>query len=279
MFYPLEKDTESKFWHGARHIVHFVGICGSGKTTLSNRLVNRCFAHGIIPKGTIDWDPHVADDLYLTKRAFRRDLDLAMADDPYNIDIQSKIIDHSLQLINQWIDSDVNLVVLDRFIESYDYLSAKDIQKVQSALAASGFTVIQVLLVIGLNISRLDQIAERLQQTRKYRPSQWWNSGPGTIELFAAEEMKCQTTYRLYCETSPFFTAVIDTTQMQWDSYEKAIVNELMLQKRVRSEPWNVSMIEHVSNAYPINGPSARCRMSRPGFNWYATMHSDFYRK
>ena len=266
------RNAETEFWLGARHILHFAGICGAGKTTLSNRIVNRSRAHGGVASGTLDWDPHVPDQHRLTERAFRRDLDLAMIADPANTDIHRQIVDHSLQVIAEWKMSTSNLVVVDRFVESYDYLPPNDVREVQSALAASGFTVSQVLLVVGLYLDRHDGIAVRLRQTKDHRPAQWWESGPGDAELFAAEEVKCQAAYRSYCAASPFRTAVIDTTTMEWEQYEQALIDQMMLDSRMTDRPWTESMMEHAINAHSINGPSSKLGMSRPGFNWFATM-------
>ena len=38
--------AEADLWTGARDILHFVGVCGAGKTTLANKLTARCTSHG-----------------------------------------------------------------------------------------------------------------------------------------------------------------------------------------------------------------------------------------
>jgi thymidylate kinase len=265
-------NSETNYWRNARHILAFTGICGTGKTTLSSKIVNRCRAHGAIASGTVDWDPHVPDHHRLTSRAFRRDLDLAMIADPLNTDIHRQIVDHSLRMIDEWKKLNANLIVVDRFVESYDYLPSTAVRAVQSALKSSGFTVSQVLLTIGLYGDSHARIADRLLQTKDHRPKEWWDSGPGDVEQFAAEEVKCQAAYRTYCAASPFATAVIDTTKMEWDQYEQALVDQMMLDNEITNRPWTESMKRHAINAYPIDAPSSRLGMSRPGFDWFATM-------
>lgn len=267
--------VETAYWRTARHLLHFVGICGAGKTTLSKHMVDRCRAQGGVTIGTLDWDPHVQDESRVADRAFRRDLDLAMIADPADAMIHREIVNHSLQVIENWKASNANLVVVDRFIESYDYLPSAAMCEVQSALKESGFIVSQALLVVGLELDRHENIAMRLQHTKEHRPSQWWTTTPQNITVFAEEEAKYQAAYRAYCAASPFGTAVVDTAGMQWDLYEQAMVDDLMI--RSGTIDWTDSMNQHAINAHSYFSPSSKLGMARPGFSWFAMMPGKAY--
>jgi putative protein kinase ArgK-like GTPase of G3E family len=67
------KLTEHEFWSGARDIVHFVGICGAGKSTMSSRLATRITSHGGKVLGTIDYDPHTPDPVGVKPRRSGRE--------------------------------------------------------------------------------------------------------------------------------------------------------------------------------------------------------------
>jgi adenylate kinase family enzyme len=265
-------NIETQFWHSARHILHFAGICGAGKTTLSNRIASRCHAHGGVASSTLDWDLRVPDQRRLTERAFRRDLDLALIADPTNTAIHRQIVDHSLAVIADWKESKSNLVVVDRFVESYDHLPPDAVREIQGALAESGFRVSQVLLVIGLELNRHDGIAARLQHTKDHRPAQWWDTTPKDLDVFAEDEAQYQEAYRSYCEASPYDTAVVDTTKMDWNQYEQALVDHMMLDSELANHHWTDSMKQHAINAHNYFSPSSKHGMSRPGFKWFATM-------
>jgi ABC-type cobalamin transport system ATPase subunit len=49
---------DENYWGSARHILHFVGICGAGKSTLCARIADHCRGAGAKVIGTIDYDPH-----------------------------------------------------------------------------------------------------------------------------------------------------------------------------------------------------------------------------
>lgn len=267
-----DQAIESQFWSSARVLVLFAGVCGAGKTTLSTRLVERCRSHGGVASGTLDWDPHVPDQHRIPERAFRRDLDLAMITSPTDAEINRQIVDHSLTMIEQWKQSPANLIVVDRFVESYDHLSAEDINEVQLAMAASGFTVIQVLLAIGLETDNARAIAERMRVTKAHRPAEWWATTPGDADVFGADEAMCQANYRRYCANSRFPTAVVDTTTMDWNRIEQALVDELMCADPIANRYWTESMKMHSLNRHGYFSPSSKLGMARPGYKWFAIM-------
>jgi hypothetical protein len=217
--------AESDFWPKARHVIHFMGICGAGKSTLSRRLADRCRRRGGQALGTMDWDPHVADQERVADRAFRRDLDQAMITAPEDVSIHRDIVRHSLDVIEAWRATSANLIVIDRFIESYDHLGDADRRMVQDSLAEAGFTVTQVLLVVGgLRQTHRESVVRRIEHTRRHRPEEWWSTGPATADLWAEEEIRCQCAYLDYCRASPFPTMIVDTTDMDWQLYEDTAV-------------------------------------------------------
>lgn len=251
---------EPQFWPAARHVLHFMGVCGAGKTTLSQRIADRCRRYGGIAVGTVDWDPHTADQDRIAERAFRRDLDQAMSAAPGDTAVHDAVVEHSLSMVDRWRRTQANLIVVDRFIESYDHLEVVARARIQDALAAAGFSVLQVLLVVGgLRVDRPHNMVRRLKDTRQHRPASWWATGPATIEMWAEEEASCQATYRAYCGGSIFRTLVIDSTEMSWRLYEETIAHELVA-------GWSDFQALESEPAVSRHG------ISRSGFPWLGTM-------
>lgn len=253
---------EAAFWANARHILHFIGICGAGKTTLSRRLVERCRAHGGRAASTIDWDPHLPDGECLRERAFRRDLDIALIANPMDKGVHRQIVAHSLDVVDGWRQSNFNLAVVDRFVESYDHLPAEAVLEIQNAMVASGYTVTNILLVVGgLTVDQPSAILPRMLHTQAHRPADWWNSGPATADKWAEEEARCQISYRAYCWESPFETIIVDTTMMYWDWYEGQIARQFFAPSSIhRLEGWSLPRRAN------------RSGMHRPGLDWFGTI-------
>lgn len=227
---------ESMLWPTVRHILHFVGVCGAGKTTLATRLAARCMAHGGKAIGTLDWDPHTADCERQAERAFSREFD-RINNEGNDPDIHTKIVQHSLGLIEAWKRSDANLVLVDRWYESYDNLPAKCVDQIEGALAASGFKVTVVnLLVAGPRAGRtdFDSMCERIAHTRASRPASWWTKGMGTLDEMAHSECAYQESYQDFCRRSPFSGIQIPTNDMDWAAFEKTIVESLKFSARWR---------------------------------------------
>ncbi|WP_207002611.1 hypothetical protein [Trinickia mobilis] len=232
------KITETEFWNSSRDIVHFVGICGAGKSTLSNRLAARIATHGGKVIGTVDYDPHTPDTDRAAERAFSRDLDrrniAAGCTDPA---VHQEIVDHTLATLTRWMDSDANVVLVDRWYESYDLLPADHIKYIEAAISSSGFRVHHVLLLVeGKPLGNEDWvIRDRLLHTKGTRPAEWWSGGPGDLEVFVKEEQAYQEEYGAFLARSPFNSMWVRTTEMEWERYEQDIVQGLIYERWKRA--------------------------------------------
>lgn len=225
------KLTESELWRTSRDIVHFVGICGAGKSTLCGNLARRIEGYGGKVIGTIDYDPHTPDSERAAARAFHRELDqrniAAGCVDP---DVHEAIVKHTLATLTQWVESDANVVLVDRWYESYDLLPSEHISYIEAAIRSSGFRVHHVLLVVANSIFGNDQasIRARLLHTKGTRPASWWETGPGSLELWVQDEQGCQDAYRLFVHRSPFGSLEINTSGMDWSAYGDQIASSLI---------------------------------------------------
>lgn len=234
---PL-KIAEDEFWNSSRDIVHFVGICGAGKSTLSSRLAARIARHGAKVIGTIDYDPHTPDTDRAAERAFSRDLDRRnIAADCADPVVHQAIVDHTLDTLTRWMNSDANVVLVDRWYESYDRLPPEHIQYIEAAISSSGFRVHHVLLLIeDKPLGNEDWvIRDRLLHTKGTRPAEWWSNGPGDIEVFVKEEQAYQEQYGAFLARSPFDSMWVRTTEMEWERYEQDIVQGLTYRRWKRT--------------------------------------------
>lgn len=234
---PLpETLAESAYWPQARDILHFVGICGAGKTTLANRLGRRCASHGGKVIGTIDWCPHTPDVERASERAFSRELDRLNNASGANSSVHQQIMGHSLALIESWKASDANLVLVDRWYESYDHLPRACVEEIEAAIEGSGFLFRHVLLLVegGPNFTPpspgrdVDSIRQRLIHTKAHRPDTWWATGPTSLDAWVQEEYAYQDSYRQFCKKSRFKTFSLNTREMFWDHDEMLIVSDLL---------------------------------------------------
>lgn len=228
------KLSESCLWESSRDIVHFVGICGAGKSTLSARLARRIASHGGKVVGTIDYDPHTPDDARVEERAFSRQLDqLNLAADCADPRIHDAIAEHTVQMIGRWAEADANVVLVDRWYESYDNLPRSHVEYIETAIQSSGFRVRHVFLVIGEGIFDNDYalIEDRMLHTKETRPAEWWANGPGALDAWVRAEQECQEAYRVFLRYSPFSSLTMNTTEMEWEQYVDEIVGS-MIQER-----------------------------------------------
>ncbi|CAE6873103.1 hypothetical protein R69746_08574 [Paraburkholderia aspalathi] len=195
------KMTEPELWRSARDIVHFVGICGAGKSTMTSRLATRIATHGGKAIGTIDYDPHTPDHQRAEDRAFNRALDLrniaAGFTDP---EVHDAIVEHTLATLTRWVNSDANVVLVDRWYESYDQLPPEHVKYIETAIESSGFRVHRVLLAVSDSVFGNEDAAirTRLLHTKGTRPASWWESGPGLLDEWVREEQACQDFYRVF---------------------------------------------------------------------------------
>lgn len=222
-------DHEAQSWRSLRGIVHFVGVCGAGKSTMQERLAQRIEQSGAVAIRTIDYDPRVSDDRRQEDRAFNRRLD-AINNSAGREDGAELIVSHTLALLERWKSSNANVVLVDRWHESYDNLPVSDIKRLEEEISASGFQVRHVHLVVdgGPLGDEREALRERLLHTKRFRPRDWWESGPGSIDKFVEEEWRCQNEYAKFIERSPFASTRVRTCDMDWGRIEEAIVQSLI---------------------------------------------------
>jgi len=228
------KLTEAELWTKARDILHFVGICGAGKSTLSSRLAVRIANHGGKVIGTIDFDPHTPDTDRSAERAFSRALDQRNIKTSYSDPaVHQEIVDHTLGMLTRWTESDANVVMVDRWYESYDNLPREHVKYIEAAIQSSGFRVHHVLLrVEDKPLGNAENaIRERLLHTKGTRPGTWWDSGPDSLEAWVKAEQAYQDEYDVFLQRSPFMSSWVRTTEMDWDRYEDDIVHGLIYRR------------------------------------------------
>ena len=227
----IRQRLEADYWPRARDIVHFVGVCGAGKSTLASRLAKRCVTFGGKATGTIDYDPHTSDHERADERAFSRELDrrnnAAGGHDPA---IHREIVAQSLARLDAWKRLDTNVVLVDRWYESYDHLPRNYLTEIETAIAASGFHFRRILLLVadGIQGDEEGPMRQRLLHTKANRPESWWATGPVTLDDWVREECAYQDDYRHFCEQSRFPTMTLCTTAMAWEGYEDKIVDALL---------------------------------------------------
>lgn len=223
--------TEPELWPAARDIIHFMGICGAGKSTLSSRLAARVTQFGGKAVGTIEYDPHTPDHLRANERAFSRELDqLNIAAGYTNPAIHERIVDHTLSMLEQWARSDANVVLVDRWYESYDGLPAEHVACIEAAIQSSGFRVHHVMLVVAKDVLSNDEevVRKRMLHTKGNRPDEWWASGPDSLDTWVREEQEYQDEYRSFIYRSPFRFFTFTTRDMNWSDYEQWIADYMI---------------------------------------------------
>lgn len=222
---------ETEFWPQSRDILHFIGINGAGKSTLSNRMAARCERFGGKAIRTIDYHPHIPDNQHPDDRAFSRELDrLNNEAGRNNFNIHRQIVENSLAQIERWKASDANLVVADRWYESYDGLPSACMDEIEAGIKASGFRLVRIFLLVsqGLGYDSYPIIKARLQHTQTQRGESWCDGKK--LEEMVREEMDYQEEYRQFCVNRAGKVPLLarTTTKMSWDEYENWIVDSLM---------------------------------------------------
>jgi len=214
------------YWAAARHILHFVGICGAGKSSLCATMAKLCESRGAKTVGTIDYDPHTPDDERAEDRAFSRELDRLNNEASRNdADVHRQIVQLCLAALARWRDSHANVVLVDRWYESYDDLPAACVQEIEDAIAASGFKMHHVLLLVGGPNEEdvADAIQRRLIATKQTRPDSWWPDYPARVAEFVGEEVAYQIEYSNFCKRGKFPYIAVHTDDMDWDRQAKHI--------------------------------------------------------
>lgn len=254
--------VESAYWNSARVILHFIGINGAGKTTLSNRMATRCERFGGKAIRTIDYHPHIPDNEHPDDRAFSRELDrLNNEAGRSDSNIHQRIVTHSLAQIERWKASDANVVVEDRWYESYDGLPSVCMDEIESAIKASGFRLVRIFLLVsqGLGDDACSVIKTRLQNTKTQRGESW--VAGQDIEELVREEIAYQEEYRQFCLSRAGKTPLLarTTTKMAWDEYEDWIADSLVHNKWFHDwQAWRGRRSAHgvpaqISLAHPDN--------------------------
>lgn len=226
-------EGEAEFWRQTQDIIHLIGICGSGKTTLAHQLADRCTRYGGRAISTIDYDPHISDHERSEERAFNRELDRlnseAKGRDPL---IHQQIVARSLQQIVAWKQSHANIVLVDRWYESYDGLPECCMDQIEAAIQDSGFRLCRILLVVAEDLSAYGEceIRRRLLHTKEHRPESWWKTGPDSLNQWVREECDYQEQYRQFCRnrSKGVHLLMTLTTKMEWNDYENRIVDSLI---------------------------------------------------
>lgn len=239
-----------------RYMVHFVGICGAGKTSLCSQLALDLQKAHIPMMKTLDYDPDIPDDQRLEERAFSRLLDQQNnaqresggGKPSVSLETHQNITKHALNVLEAWQRSVAQVVLVDRWYESYDDLSEESIAQIEKAILNSNFKVLRILLEIGpskdlwqqeataSSLSDLngtpEDIKNHLLETAKHRAKSWWPDFPNRLEAFSHEEWTYQQQYRAFCEKGPFAHLKITTNQKKWECYSRQILGALMTTQR-----------------------------------------------
>ena len=216
--------AEMELWSTARDILYFVGVNGTGKTTLANMVANRCKANG----GSVILD---AEHRAFDRRFMGRRDTVA----------HNEIVDSSLALIDEWKRSDANLVIVDRWYETYITecgLPLEYVVEIEGALKSSGFNVHLQHLVIGKTVMSDDRETKlaRLAHTKAHRPAEWWDESRGTLEERAEADCRYQSLNREFCSrfalSTGFSVATTCTSQMLWDTHVDQLVQSMSFTRR-----------------------------------------------
>lgn len=202
----------------ARKLLYLIGVNGAGKSTLARRIAAAAREAGItvhVDSEQVAFDPAVDRALQPLPDALAR----------------SAVLTRARQLVECWRTMPAELIVVDRWIESYDVvLEQADVDTILAQLAVAGIALHPVHLVVGAD-ERSDDIetmVERTRHNRAHRSEEWWALGEGSEEDRAAEECAYQAQYRRFSAQLPS-AITICTTVMDWDAYEAAIATQLSL--------------------------------------------------
>lgn len=197
----------------ARKFIYLIGVNGAGKSTMAARLAAYCARFGITA--------HVDSE----QTAFSPELDEQVSTmDP--VRAEEYLLEQAGRLVEQWIASPAQVVVVDRWLESYDVpITVAKLKALLKRLEDAGFELYPVLLAVGLSPFEdgMQAMIERTELNKAMRTPEWWARGTGTVEERAAEEYAYQQQYRKFC-ASFRICQVLCTTDLDWNRHEESIV-------------------------------------------------------
>lgn len=212
--------TEKELWTKTRDILYLIGVNGAGKSTLAHKIADRCSAH----------NGHVIVDAEecAFNRKFMGRRDAAT---------HREIVNHSIALIDDWKRSTANLVIVDRWYETYITecgLEPEHVVEIEDALKESGFNIRLINLVIGSDVRYDDYetMHARLTHTKAHRPADWWDESRGTVEERARADCGYQALNRAFASNFAFSSETIATKGMDWDGYAQGIVDSMKFDRR-----------------------------------------------
>ena len=215
----MSPDDQPTSARTAGTILHFVGVNGAGKSTLALQVSRRLQRRG---KTVIRDSEHYAYNPAFDRTIARLSLEEA----------RLRILDRAVSAIESWADVGADVVIVDRWHESYDQeLLPEQLSVIEAAVRNAGFALQLVHLVVGKD-GQSDDFATmfaRTAHTRANRPEAWWLRGEGTIAERTMAECAYQQVYRQFCARSPFPSATICTTDMDWAAHEAAVLKLLSL--------------------------------------------------
>lgn len=209
-------------------LIHFVGICGAGKSTLTTQLADAFRRQGLSVIATVDYDPNLPDHSYQEGRAFSRQLDAENNASPAGC--PELIRAHTLSSMARWERSGVDVILVDRWYESYDNLPPALINDLEQEVV-SRFRVQRVLLTVE-DDDVAQAIRDRITHTKANRPEAWWQTGSAVLEDWVESELAYQRQYQNFCSQSAVPCLTLNTRLMDWPAYVAQVLESVRLTDR-----------------------------------------------